>query len=134
MSHPTNKLKPFKSSITYVYIMNVQFQYDIYGYMVYLRILEILDECEIKDKIVICYSSISFHMNLVICLRWQGCHFNFFLGGHRTIEKLEKQHFICCNLTLFIVPFFFLSFFFIFSFFFLFFFFLGGRRLPSPLK
>ena len=32
---------------------------------------------------------------------------------HRTIEKLEKQHFICSNLTLFIVPFFlFFSFFF----------------------
>ena len=64
----------------------------------------------------------------------QGRHFNFFLGAkiflyfqcHRTNWK--KQHFICSNLTLFIVPFFFLSFFlfsfsfFFFSFFFFFFF------------
>ena len=81
---------------------------------------------------------------------YPGASFQLFLGGqtiffifqcHRTVEKLEKQHFICSNLTLFIVPFF-LSFFFIvflffcFSFFFLFFFFLGGggRRSPSPLK
>ena len=42
----------------------------------------------------------------------------------------KKRHFICSNLTLFIV-----SFFLFFSFFFLFFFFLGGgggRRPPSP--
>ena len=85
----------------------------------------------------------------------QGGHFNFFLGGrqfffifqcHRTIEKLEKQHFICSNLTLFIVPFFlsfFLLFFFFSFFFFLFsfFFFLGGggvggggRWPPAPFK
>ena len=50
----------------------------------------------------------------------QGRHFNFFLGpnffylffnatGHRTIEKLQKNsaHFICSNLTLFIITFFF---------------------------
>ena len=75
--------------------------------------------------------------------RHQGRHFNFFLGGpiflfifqcHRTIEKLEKQHFICSNLTLFIVPFFsfFLLFFSFFSFFFSFLLFPWGRRPPSP--
>ena len=75
---------------------------------------------------------------------YQGRHFNFYLGGknffifecHRTIEKLEKkQHFICSNLTLFIVPFFlFFSFFSLFSFFLLFFFFLGGgATAPQPL-
>ena len=74
----------------------------------------------------------------------QGRHFNFFLGPifyifqcHQTIEKMKKQHFICSNLTLFIVPFF-LSLFFLFSlfsFFFLFFLlFPWERRLPSPLK
>ena len=78
----------------------------------------------------------------------QGRHFNFFLGGqiffifqcHRTIEKLEKQHFICSNLTLFIVPFFFFLSFSLFSFtfffflsFFLFFFFLGGDAPPPQM-
>ena len=73
------------------------------------------------------------------------CGPNFFLFSHchRTIEKLEKQHFICSNFTLFIVLFFlflFFSLFFLlflsFFLFFLLFFFLGGwgRRSPSPLK
>ena len=75
----------------------------------------------------------------------QGRHFNFFLWGqffyifqcHRTIEKLEKKHSICSNLTLFIVPFYLFSVFFSFVFFclffFFFFFFLLGRRPPiSP--
>ena len=78
-------------------------------------------------------------------------HFNFFLGGqiffyfsmlpdYRKIGK--KQHFICSNLTLLIVPFFlslffssfflFFSFFLLFLSFFLFFFFLGGDGPPSP--
>ena len=79
----------------------------------------------------------------------QGRHFNFFLGAKFFFSmppdywKIgKKQHFICSNLTLFIVPFFlsffFLLFFFLFFFFFLFsfFFFLGGggRRPPSPLQ
>ena len=79
-----------------------------------------------------------------------GASFQLFLGGpkfffifqcHRTIENLEKkQHFICSNLTLFIVPFFFSFFFLFFSFFlffFLFFFFSfpwGGDGPPAPLK
>ena len=80
----------------------------------------------------------------------QGRHFNFFLGGKIFFYSSvppdywkigKKQHFICSNLTLFIVPFFlsfFLSFFLLFfsflfsSFFLSFFFFLGGRRPPSP--
>ena len=68
-----------------------------------------------------------------------GAKIFFIFQCHRTIEKLEKQHFICSNLMLFIVPFF-LSFFFFFfffsffffSFFFSFFFFLGGDGPPSP--
>ena len=97
-----------------------------------------------------------YHWNLIIVLlirqykaaAAQGHHFNIFLGGptffyifqcHRTIEKLEKQHFICSNLTLFIVPFFlfflfFSLFFLFFLFFFLFFFFLfpWGATAPQP--
>ena len=56
------------------------------------------------------------------------------LQCNRSIEKLEKQHFICNNLTLFIVPFFLSFSFFLFFLFCLsfssFFFFLGG---DSPL-
>ena len=91
------------------------------------------------------FSEISFE-SLARYHQWR--HFNFFLGGanfffifrcHQTIEKLEKkQHFICSNLTLFIVPFFlslffllFFSFFFFFFFlFFLFSFSLGGDGPP----
>ena len=67
----------------------------------------------------------------------------FFISqSHRTIEKLEKKHhYICSNLTLFIVPFFlsfsslfyFLSFLsFLFSFFLFSFLWGGGRRPPQP--
>ena len=80
-----------------------------------------------------------------------GASFQLFLGGPfffisnatGLLKNWKKQHFICSNLTLFIVPFF-LSFFFFF-FFSLFFFFLlsfflfpfslgrgGGRRPPQP--
>ena len=74
----------------------------------------------------------------------QGRHFNFFLRGpifyiifqcHWTIEKLKKQHFICSNLTLFIVPFFLFFSFVSFSFFFFSFFFsfsLGRGDGPQP--
>ena len=78
-----------------------------------------------------------------------GASFQLFLGGpnfffifqcHRTIEKLEKQHFICSNLTLVIVPFFIFSlfflfflFFFLFILFFSFFLFLGGGGGDGPL-
>ena len=80
--------------------------------------------------------------------QFQGRHFNFFLGGQNFFyfsmppDYWKKQHFICSNLTLFIVLFFlsffpFFSFFpllfsfFFFSYFFLFFFFLGGDS-PQP--
>ena len=78
-----------------------------------------------------------------------GASFQLFLGGptffficqcHRTIEKLKKQHFICSNLTLFIVPFFslFFSFLPLFSFFLFFLFFSfylgGGGDGPQPPK
>ena len=65
---------------------------------------------------------------------WGGKFF-FNFQCHRNIEKLEKQHFICSNLTLFIVPFFLFSLFslfFSFLFFFLFFHFLGGDGPPAP--
>ena len=78
-----------------------------------------------------------------ILLRYQGRHFTFSWGGrqiffifqcHRTTEKFEKQHFICSNFTLFIVPF--LSFFSCFSFFFFSYFFLFSFSLrgdtPQP--
>ena len=78
----------------------------------------------------------------------QGRHFNFFLGGQifflffnatGLVKNWKKQHFICGNLTLFIVPFFLSFFFFLFFLFFLFFFLFlffsfslgGGRRPPS---
>ena len=78
-----------------------------------------------------------------------GASFQLFLGGggviffiifqcHRTIEKLQRQHFTCSNLTSFIVVPFFLFFFFFFFFLFLLFFFFfylgggGGRRPPAP--
>ena len=60
----------------------------------------------------------------------QGRHFNFFLGGQNffkffnatgLVKNWKKQHFICSNLTLFIVPFFLFSLFFLFSFSFFFF-------------
>ena len=69
-----------------------------------------------------------------------GASFQLFLGraiffsmppDYWKIEK--KQHFICSNLTLFIVPFF-LSFFSLFPFFSFFFFSLGGDGPPAPLK
>ena len=76
----------------------------------------------------------------------QGRYFNFFLRGPKfllffnateLLKNWKKQHFICRNLTLFIVPFFFsffsfLSLFSLFSCFFSFFFFLRGATAPSP--
>ena len=66
---------------------------------------------------------------------------NFFIFFNATglLKNWKKQHFICSNLTLFIVPFFlfslFFSFFLFFLFFYLFFFFLfpgGGGDGPQP--
>ena len=74
-------------------------------------------------------------------LWYTGASFQLFLGGGQICLNFsmppdywkigKKQHFICSNLTLFIVPFF------LFSLFFLFFLFPwggGGRRPPSPPK
>ena len=64
-------------------------------------------------------------------------HFNFFLGGQNFLMPPDywkigkKQHFICSNLTLFIVPFFLSFFFSFFSFFFPFSFSLGATA-PQP--
>ena len=75
----------------------------------------------------------------------QGRHFNVFLGGTNfffillcytgLLKNWRKQHFICSNLTSFIVPFFLSPFFSRFSFFlsfFLIYFFLGGNGPPAP--
>ena len=62
----------------------------------------------------------------------------FFLFFNATVllKNWKKQHFICSNLTLFIVPFFLVSLFSLFFLFFLFFFhffiFLGGDGSPAP--
>ena len=70
--------------------------------------------------------------------RIQGRHFNFFLGSQKFFEFInatgllknwKKQHIICSNLTLFMVPFF--PFFSLFFTFFFSFFFLGGTA-PQP--
>ena len=77
-----------------------------------------------------------------------GASFQLFLGGAKfffifnatgLLKNWKKQHFICSNLTSFIVPFFlflFFSFFSLFSFFFLFFFFSFslGATAPQPPK
>ena len=78
-----------------------------------------------------------------------GASFQLFLGGGQIfflffnatglLKNWKKQHFICSNLTLFIVPFFLFSLFFLFfslfsffSFFFSFFLFPWGTTAPSP--
>ena len=96
------------------------------------------------SAVLSCYSYVIPRSRGVISTFSWGTKLFFIFQCHRTIEKLEKQHFICSNSTLFIVPFFFSfffsSFFSLFSFlcfFFLFFFFLwggGGDGPPAPLK
>ena len=81
--------------------------------------------------------------------RRAGASFKLFLGGAKFFFYFsmlpdywkigKKQHFICSNLTLFIVPFFLSFFFSLFSLFFYFsffpfFFFLRGDAPPAPLK
>ena len=86
------------------------------------------------------------HSSVILTFSWGGQIFLLFFNATGQLKIWKKQHFICSNLTLFIVPFFlsffFLSFFFFFLFFFLFFFFSfslgegGGDDPPgpSPLK
>ena len=75
---------------------------------------------------------------IISTFSWGGQNFFLFLNATGLLKNWKKQHFICSNLTSFIVPFFlflfFFSFFLFFLFFFLFFlffFFLGGRRPPK---
>ena len=114
-----------------------------------LCVLEQEQECSVLvEHALIVYDTCQseFYIDSVF---WAGASFQLFLGGkiffifqcHRIINKLEKQHFLCSNLTLFIVPFFlfssfssFFSFFSLFSFLFLFLFFLGGGDGPPPLS
>ena len=81
--------------------------------------------------------------SVISTFSWGGQNLFLFFNATGQLKIWKKQHFICCNLTLFIVPFFLSFFFFIFSsfflfffFFFLFFFFLfpwgGGDGPPSP--
>ena len=61
-----------------------------------------------------------------------GANYFLFFNATGLLKNWKKQHFICSNLTLFIVPFFLSFFFFIFFLSFFFFFFLRGRRPPAP--
>ena len=78
---------------------------------------------------------------VISAFSWGGQIFFLFFNATGLLKNLKKQHFICSNLTLFIVPFF-LSFFFlffslVFLFFFLFSFFLfpwGATVPPAPLN
>ena len=72
-----------------------------------------------------------------------GASFQLFLGGQNfflffnvtgLLKNWKKQHFICSNLTLFIVPFFLFSLFFLFFVSFFFFSFFLGATPPSPPK
>ena len=67
-----------------------------------------------------------------------GAKFFLFFNATGLLKNWKKQHFICSNLTLFIVPFFLFSlfslFFSLFSFFLSFFLFPWGRPPPSLLK
>ena len=78
--------------------------------------------------------SYMFALHIAIFLSHSGASFQLYLGGPNfflffnatgLLKNWKKQHFICSNLTLFIVPVF-LFFLFFFFLFFLFFFFLGG--------
>ena len=102
-------------------------------------------------NICTCISSFSTR-GVISTFSWGGQNFFLFFNATGLLKNWKKQHFICSNLTLFIVPFFlsfflsffsfFLSFFFLlffsfFFFFFLFFFFLfpwGATVSPAPLK
>ena len=71
---------------------------------------------------------------VILTFSW-GQIFYLFFNATWLLKNWNNKHFICSNLTLFIVPFFLFSLF--FSFFSLFFFFSfslggGGRRPPSP--
>ena len=103
-----------------------------------------------RSAATVMLSVLAIMLNVIFQL-FQGRHFHFFLGGQKKflffnstglLKNWKKQHFICSNLTSFIVPFFlflffslFFSFFLFFLSFFLFFFFLGGGDgPPSPPK
>ena len=70
------------------------------------------------------------HRGVISTFSWGPQIFFFFFNATGLLKNWKKHHFICSNLTLFIVPFFFFS----LSFFLSFFLFLWGRRPPSPLK
>ena len=63
----------------------------------------------------------------------EGGEFFLFFNATGLLKNCEKQHFICSNLTLFIVPFFLFFFFYLFSFLLFFLYFPGGGAMaPSP--
>ena len=93
-----------------------------------------------KPKVRLNVSTFSFYSRVVDSWnQWR--HFNFFLGGPKFIFYFsmpldywkigKKQHYICSNLTLFLVPFF-ISFFSFFLFSLSFCLFLGGRATAPP--
>ena len=98
------------------------------------------DLCTSKNFLFI--SNVLDIYSLRICISsfgdlFQGRHLNFFLGGQNfffnatgLLKNWKKQHFICSNLTLFIVPFCLFS---LFSFFF-FLLFPRGATAPQPPK
>ena len=83
------------------------------------------------------------HRGVISTFSWGGQNFFLFFNAPGLLKNWKKQHFICSNLTLFIVPFF-LSFFFFLLFFLFFLFFLsfflfsfslgGATAPPAPLK
>ena len=100
-----------------------------------------IDYSMISDKVnqcwIFCKELINEIRGVISTFSLGGQNFFIIFQCHRTIEKLgKKQHFICSNLTLFIVSFFLSFFFFFFSLFSFFSFFfsfsLGERRPPSP--
>ena len=71
-------------------------------------------------------------MGIISTFSWGGQIFFYFsMPQEKKLKNWKKQHFICSNLTLFIVPFFLFSLFLSFFFFFLF---PWGWRPPAPLK
>ena len=101
----------------------------------------LLDQLKVIQELNSLFLNFSFEPGASFQLFLGGPTFFLFFNATGLLKNWKKQHFICSNLTLFIVPFFlfslffsFLSLFSFFSFFFLFFlffFFLGGRR-PQP--
>ena len=113
---------------------------NVYFYLFYLFYYSIDSSMGVrrgsKREQMLDFANIGHNTNL-LSLYTQGRHFNFFFGAKFDYWKIgKKQHFICSNLTLFIVPFFLFSLFSLFSLFLFFFFclfsFSWGATVPQP--